>query len=130
MAETGSEAHDRCPRFSQARSATMVQAPGRLHIGGSAYFVWADPPNGGCTARRPVAVQRRTPSARQTAKELLVKCERGRGSWSRPSQSAGGGHRTAAPQARGMHGLRRHVEYPTVADTVIETPTCMSAQPQ
>ena len=44
----------------------MVQAPGRRHIGGSAYFVWADPPS------------------------------------------------TAAPQARGVPGLRRHLEYPTV----------------
>ena len=55
----------------------MVQAPGRLHIGGSAYFVWADPPNGGGTARRPVAGQRRTASARQTSKQLLGKCEGG-----------------------------------------------------
>jgi hypothetical protein len=88
----------------------MVQAPGRLHIGSSAYFVWADPPNGGCTARRPVAVQRRTTSAWQPSKQRLGKCERGRGAWRRPSPSTGGGHRTAAPQARGMHGLRRHVE--------------------
>jgi len=26
---------------------SSVQAPGRLHIGGAAYFVWADPPTGG-----------------------------------------------------------------------------------
>jgi hypothetical protein len=75
MAETGSAAHARCPRFSQARSAVMVQAPGRLYIGGSAYFVWADPPNGGCTARRLVAGHRRTPAARSTSKPLWVKCE-------------------------------------------------------
>jgi hypothetical protein len=51
----------------------MVQAPGRRHIGGSAYFVWADPPKGGGTARRPVAGQRRPPSAWQTAKPLRRK---------------------------------------------------------
>jgi len=45
MAETDSEAHDLFPRFSQEKSAAMVHAPGLLHIGGSAYFVWADPPN-------------------------------------------------------------------------------------
>ena len=71
MAETGSAAQARCPRVSQARSAAMVQAPGRLHIGGSAYFVWADPPNGACTARRPVAGHRRTLFALSTAKPLF-----------------------------------------------------------
>jgi hypothetical protein len=34
----------------------MIHAPGRLHIGGVAYVVWADPPNGGYTAQRPVAM--------------------------------------------------------------------------
>ena len=48
MAETGSEAYNLFPRFSQERSAAMVHAPGLLHIGGSAYFVWADPPGGAC----------------------------------------------------------------------------------
>ena len=49
-AETVSEAHDLCPRFSQESSATMVHAPGLLRIGGAAYFVWAYLPNGGsCT---------------------------------------------------------------------------------
>jgi len=47
MAETVSEAHDLCPRFSQESSATMVHAPGILRIGGAAYFVWAYLPNGG-----------------------------------------------------------------------------------
>jgi hypothetical protein len=45
MAETDSEAHDLFPRFSQEKSAAMVHAPGLLHIGGSAYFVWADTTN-------------------------------------------------------------------------------------
>ena len=47
MAETGSEAHDSLPLILPGRSAAMVHAPGLLHIGGSAYFVWADPLNGG-----------------------------------------------------------------------------------
>jgi hypothetical protein len=47
MAETVSEAQDLFPRFSQERSATIVQAPGLLHIGGAACFVWAYPPNFG-----------------------------------------------------------------------------------
>src|SRR6266446_7457353 len=37
------------------------------------------------------------------------------------SAPAGGGPSTSEPGARGVHGLRRHVEYPTLADTVIET---------
>ena len=45
MAETVSEAHDFFPRFSQEKCAAMVHAPGLLHIGGAAYFVWAYPPN-------------------------------------------------------------------------------------
>jgi hypothetical protein len=50
MAETVSEAHDLCPRFSQESSATMVHAPDLLRIGAAAYFVWAYLPNGGpCT---------------------------------------------------------------------------------
>jgi len=44
------------PRRPQARSTTMVQAPGLLHIGGAAYFVWADAPNCGCTAHRHIHV--------------------------------------------------------------------------
>jgi hypothetical protein len=34
---------------------------------------------------------------------------------------AGGGPSTSVPEARDVHGLRRHVEYPTLVDTVIET---------
>jgi len=49
----------------------MVQALGHLYIGGSAYFVWADPPKGGGTARRPVAGHRRTLFALSTAKPLF-----------------------------------------------------------
>jgi|RhiMetdeSRZDD1v2_1073273.scaffolds.fasta_scaffold26796_9 hypothetical protein len=56
MAETGSAAHALCPRLSQENSMTMIHAPGRLHIGGVAYVVWADTPSGGCTVQRPVAV--------------------------------------------------------------------------
>src|SRR5262249_53586779 len=72
MAETGSEAHELFPRFSQERSAAIVPALGLLYIGGAAYFVWAYPPNGGCTARRHVAVHRHTTSALTTSKQLLV----------------------------------------------------------
>jgi len=45
MAETVSKAHERFSRFSQERYAAIVHAPGFRHIGGSAYFVWAYPPN-------------------------------------------------------------------------------------
>jgi hypothetical protein len=107
----------------------MVQAPGHLYIGGSAYFVWADPPNGGCTARRLVAGHRRTPAARSTSKPLWVKCEGDLAQGVGPPNSPWGTPSTAAPQARGVYGLHRHVEYPTVADTVIEISTCMIAQP-
>jgi hypothetical protein len=89
----------------------MVQAPGCLHIGGSAYFVWADPPNGGCTARRTVAVQRRTPSVLSTSQQLLGKGEGGVEQGVGPPHSPWGTLSTAALQARGVHGLRRHVEY-------------------
>jgi hypothetical protein len=47
MAETVSEAHDLFPQVSQERSAVMVHAPGLLHMGGAAYFVWAYPPDCG-----------------------------------------------------------------------------------
>src|SRR5262249_20618081 len=46
MAETGSEAHALCPRLAQEKSMAMIHALGRLHIGGGASVVWADPPNG------------------------------------------------------------------------------------
>ena len=71
MAETVSKAHDLYPRFSQERNGAIVHAPGLLHIGGSAYFVWADPPNGGCIAQRHGEVHRRTISALTTLKQLL-----------------------------------------------------------
>jgi hypothetical protein len=47
MAETVRKAHDRFPRFSQEICPAMVHAPGLLGIGGSAYLVWAGPPNFG-----------------------------------------------------------------------------------
>jgi hypothetical protein len=50
----------------------MVHAPGLLHIGEAAYFVWAYPPNFGCTAQRHREVQRRTTSALTTLKQLVV----------------------------------------------------------
>jgi len=91
----------------------MVQAPGRLHIGGSAYFVRADPPYCRGTARRPVAVHRRTPSALSTSKQLLGKGAGGVAQGG-PPNAPWGTPSTAAPQARGVRGLRRHLEYPTV----------------
>ena len=50
----------------------MVPAPGLLHIGEAAYFVWAYAPKGGCTARRHVEVQRGTTSALQTSQPLVL----------------------------------------------------------
>ena len=47
MVETVSEAQALFPRVSQERGATMVHAPGFLHIGGAAYGVWAYPPHCG-----------------------------------------------------------------------------------
>ena len=92
----------------------MVQAPGRLYIGGSAYFVWADPPTGGGTARRPIAGQRRPPAARSTSKPLLGKGAGGVAQGGGPPNAPWGTPSPAAPQARGVHGLRRHAKYPTV----------------
>ena len=54
IAETVSKTHALFPRFSQERGAVIIQAPGLLHIGRAASLVWADPPNGGCTAQRHV----------------------------------------------------------------------------
>src|SRR5262249_13636082 len=71
-AETVSAAHDLCPRFSQERSAVMVPAPGRLHIGGAAYFVWAYPSNCGRTAYRPGQVYRRTTVEYPTVADAMI----------------------------------------------------------
>ena len=46
-AETVNKVHNLFPWFSQEMSIAMVHAPGLLHIGGAAYFVWAYPPNFG-----------------------------------------------------------------------------------
>ena len=71
IAETVSKAHALFPRFSQERGTVIIHAPGFLHIGGAAYFVWAYPLNGGCTAQRHGEVHRRTISALTTLKQLL-----------------------------------------------------------
>jgi hypothetical protein len=47
MAETVSEVRALCPQCSQEREEAIVHPPGLLHIGGSAYCVWAEPPNCG-----------------------------------------------------------------------------------
>ena len=52
-------------------------------------------------------------------KAICVAVIMGRGSWRWLSQLLRG--EAQAPEARGVHGLHRHVEYPTVADAVIET---------
>ena len=72
MAETVRKAHERFPQVSLECSAAIMPAPGLLDIGGAAYFVWAAPPNGGYTAHRHGAVQRRTTSARTTSRQLVV----------------------------------------------------------
>jgi len=72
MAETVSEAHALSARFSQERSNAKIHAPGLLRIGGSAYFVWADPPKLWVHCQRHVQVHRRTTSALQMSKQLLV----------------------------------------------------------
>ena len=90
----------------------MVHASGRLHIGGTAYFVWADPPNGGYTAQRPVDVHRGTSCVFKPHSSVWC---RDRGAWSMVlalPAPVGGGPSTSAPQARGVHGLHRHVESP------------------
>ena len=48
----------------------MIHASGLIHIGGTAYSVWADPPNCGCTAQRHVEDHSRTTSAFTTLKPL------------------------------------------------------------
>jgi hypothetical protein len=57
VAETVSEAHDLPPRLSHGRRDGRIQALGCGHIGGTAYCVWALPPEVGRTAHRHVQVQ-------------------------------------------------------------------------
>src|SRR5215510_2558694 len=54
VAETVSEAHHLPLGFHMARSEIRIHALGRVHIGGTAYFLWALPPNVGATAQRHV----------------------------------------------------------------------------
>src|SRR5262249_11242278 len=70
IAETVSKAHALFPRSSQERGAAMIQAPGLLHIGGAAYFVWVDSPDGECIAHRHGEVHRRTTSALRPASKV------------------------------------------------------------
>ena len=72
MVETVSEAHDLFPRFSQERCVAMIQAPGLLHIGGAAYFVWPHPPNCGGPAQRHVQVHRRTTVEYPTGADAMI----------------------------------------------------------
>ena len=72
MAETVCKAHDRFPRFSQRICAAIVYAPGLLRIGGSAYLVWAGPPNVRCTAQRHVHVPRRTTVEYPTVADAMI----------------------------------------------------------
>jgi hypothetical protein len=70
IAETVSKVHALFLRFSQERGAVIIQAPGLLYISRAAYFLWAVPPNGGCTAQRHGAVHRRTTSALRPASKV------------------------------------------------------------
>ena len=72
MAETVRKAHERFPQFSQESCVASVHDPSLFHIGGAAYFVWASPPNRGCTAHRHGAVQRCTTSALIPSQQLVV----------------------------------------------------------
>jgi hypothetical protein len=56
----------------------MVPAPGLLHIGGTAYFVWAYPPIFGCTAQRHVQVRRRTTVTSRTVANAMIETLRRR----------------------------------------------------
>ena len=55
------------PRFSRGRSAVRIHAPGRIHIGGVAYWGWALPPNAGGMAYRHVQGHRHTTASLTTA---------------------------------------------------------------
>jgi hypothetical protein len=55
------------------RSEVRIHALDRFHIGGSAYFVWALPPNAGGTAQRHIQVHSHTTSSITMSKQLLVK---------------------------------------------------------
>ena len=98
-------------------SAAIVHTPGLFHIGRAAYFVWAYPPNRGCTAHKHGAVQRRTTSALIPSRQRVVQ---GAGAWSRAAARPAAAGEAQGLQASGVHGRRRHVEYPTVADAVIK----------
>src|SRR5215510_13313370 len=54
VAETVSEAQPLPLGFRIARSEIRIHALGRVHIGGTAYFLWALTPNVGATAQRHV----------------------------------------------------------------------------
>src|SRR5262249_22138805 len=93
--------------------------PGLLRIRAAAYFVWARPPTVGGTVPGHVQVHSHTTASITTSKQLWLKCYRDLGAWRWPSQlQLGEGQ---APQVRGVYGLHCHVEYPTMADAVIET---------
>ena len=51
MAETVS-GHDLSTVLAYSEERASIRSPGRLHIGGAAYFVWALPPNVGAIAQR------------------------------------------------------------------------------
>jgi hypothetical protein len=112
--------------FRMVRSDGRIHSLGHFHIGGIACCVWALPPvvygrfrptpgelpkgTYRFMATRPLRSQRQS---------NLCCSDMGLGSWRWLSHPPLG--EAQAPQARGVHGLHRHVEYPTVADAVIET---------
>jgi hypothetical protein len=53
-------------------STGILHAPGRLHIGVSAHFVWTFPPNYGRTARRHVHVYKHTTGAYPTVADAMI----------------------------------------------------------
>src|SRR5262249_12500014 len=54
------------------RNTAILHAPGHLHIGVAAYFVWASPPNNGGTACRHVHVHRHMTVAYPTVADAMI----------------------------------------------------------
>ena len=120
VTEAVSEAHDLSPRFPHGvkegykRTFSGPSPHGRRHLfcmGDSAQCQRALPKG----TYRFIAIR----LLRSQRPSNFCYCDMGLGSWRWASQLPLG--EAYAPQARGVHGLHHHVEYPAVADVMIET---------
>jgi hypothetical protein len=120
MAETVREAHERFPRFSRRVALQLYIPQASSTSAGPPILYGRIRPMAGAL---PTGTERfRDARPLRSHRHGSFWCsERGRGAGRRPSQRPLG--EAQAPQASSVHGCRRHVEYPTVADAVIEAET-------